>query len=172
MYPGHPSETRLCCPAAGICLWVFVHHNLTLRADFHLYVSLEALLGDAEDWGLLGSDCAVGLVCSLATPHSIICNPYLLASMVTVSVTEQVVQYCWDLLSLVYGVCGQMAGVLSPALPALSGCSASEKLLGWTGYLCSWLFLHQSSSPESSMSSEVVLSLLSHELRLASNSLK
>lgn len=98
--------------------------------------------------------------------------------MVTVSVTEQVVQYCWDLLSLVCGMRGQTVGVLSPALPALSGCSASEKLSGWTGHLRSQLFLHQSSSwlsqlsPESSMSSEVVLSLLSHELRLASNSLK
>lgn len=55
--------------------------------------------------------------------------------MATVSVTEQVVQCCWDLLSLVCGMCGQMAGVLSPALPDLSDCSASEKLSGWTGCL-------------------------------------
>lgn len=69
MYPGHPSEARLYCPVAGICLWVSVPHQFNIKADFHLYASPEALLGDARDLGLLASDRAVGLVCSLATPQ-------------------------------------------------------------------------------------------------------
>lgn len=101
------TEPKLFVADSWDLTWFLLITSLTLRSNLNLYDSLEALLGDARDGNVVASGRAVGLRVLIVVYHTFnIRNTYLLGSTVTVSTTEQVVQCCWDLLSLVCGMCG------------------------------------------------------------------